>query len=241
MHKDDLAVIWSLQKCRRSVVRYPAFFLSNIDQCRKHSLLCRRSRIQIIGKNFVKLFAPIMHHDLLPAKMSMAERRCHVNDRPRCISFLHIFDADEFLDIGECKCKERSICRRNYKALVSVELASHYERHHNQFLMAYPVHGLLPELRKFITPSIFKFRFICRQFISDIHTVRIAPSHISICKVYRRTVFTSHDIRFHITFLFRNVIADIESRRSVRTIAQFYQLRLSFRKNYFFCRVKSLL
>ena len=29
--------------------------------------------------------------------------------------------ADEFLDIGECKGKERSICRRNHKALVSVE------------------------------------------------------------------------------------------------------------------------
>ena len=28
------------------------------------------ARIQIIGKNLVKLFAPIMHHDLLPAKMS---------------------------------------------------------------------------------------------------------------------------------------------------------------------------
>ena len=145
VHEDGLVFIRRFDQSGRCVAADPALVLADVEKHRVNALFCRGTWIEVIGEDFVKVFAAVVHHDLLAVKVRVPEGRGNVDDGARGVVFGDILNRDEALHVGKRQGKERCIRRANEQAVISVCRVARLKWKHNDPLLGEPIHRLLTD------------------------------------------------------------------------------------------------
>ena len=121
----------------------PALVLADVEQHGINAFFGRGTRIEVIGEDFVKVFAAVVHHDLLAVKMCVPEGRGDVDDRARGVIFGDILNRDEALHVGKRQREECRVRRADQQTVIPVRRVARLEGQHDHALIGQPIHRLL--------------------------------------------------------------------------------------------------
>src|SRR5262245_28921212 len=106
-------VVWSDYLDRGRVRGNPPFLLSLMDEYAVDSLLCTRTWLQGVSKDFVRSGQTVMSHDLAPVEVRVPKRGRQIDDRLRPKIERHLRPVEHFLQVGERPNEECRVPRRH--------------------------------------------------------------------------------------------------------------------------------
>ena len=117
VRNDQVVVVRRHDAHRRAVHGDPFLALADVQQDAINPFLGAGAGIEVVAEQLVPFFGPVVHDDLLAAKIGVAERRRDVNHCARREVFGNFIAAEYALQQGQTQGEEAGIVRRDHQGM----------------------------------------------------------------------------------------------------------------------------
>ena len=170
----------------------------------------------------------VVNHHLLAREVGVAERRCHIQDRPRSEG-ADLVKRGPPLEVNEREREERRVKRHNRQRRRTVREAPRLERDHNELLCAQPRECLCLDPIKALAKTVRIPRLVRGARIRNHHARGVPAAHVILGIVDGDTVAAARHCCFRDHLTARRVI-DREHGAALGTEGELVEL-ITARRN----------